>query len=43
MAGRFLFRVHCDNAANDASHGYIMMPRAVRDAMPTNGTLTVTQ
>lgn len=43
MQGRSDFRIHGDNAANDASQGCIVMPRAVRDVIDAagGGTLTV--
>jgi hypothetical protein len=31
MFGRSLFRIHGDNAAHDASHGCIILSRALRD------------
>lgn len=33
MFGRSLFRIHGDNAAHDASHGCIILSRALRDAI----------
>lgn len=42
MHGRADFQIHGNNAANDASRGCVILPRNVRDAIPTGETLRVT-
>jgi hypothetical protein len=37
LFGRSLFRIHGDNAAHDASHGCIILSRALRDAIAASG------
>ena len=37
LFGRSLFRIHGDNATHDASHGCIILSRALRDMIAASG------
>jgi hypothetical protein len=40
--GRSLFRIHGDNAQNDASHGCVILPRNIRELIWNSGDRALT-